>query len=1405
MTPRMSFCIKAVKELDDGDLDQLTNSIEEYAGLGLNSVEAQRKALMDLEDSLADERVKAIASIKKAAPDLFGDYTSAMRDAENTAYADPPTEEAEKIAAALAGSDPVRAARWLAGNAPSEADRLLAAKIATKLAEMQATGIKLSLNVTKVGDQVPVALLRARGLSRYAAGKAGQKNATFEIWLNGPDVTGRVGVSYETLLHELLHAATQGAIRVGNLKSSNGTPVAQSVSDLFAVTNAIIRELNSRFDEARAGTRLLTDFEQKIFNRNNNAFVNSDEVVAWAMTNREAQAWLEAMPYKGRSAWSAFVEAIRKALGLAPQADNALSEVARITGELLDADVNQLENLANVSGTAYAIQSPVGEQVNEFATQPAPQMAPASRQAMAASFSKVPGAGSKIGQWVQDALLNAKESPLLMRFMTNDQIAESFKLPALDRMMSALGRMGSTANRSMERAAEVTKLWRALGDKTGVDVSNVMLRSTLAQAHVSIKENGRYLGLDEAWNHISNSHLNVSGMPAEKEAFAKLYREWAALPAPAKKVYDSVRDDLSTQREEQRKAFFKQAADLYGPALSRVLSRDELEILADSTGSIQDAVKDLLGAAGTKAEQKAMAGLRDSLRDVNSTFRQVKGPYFPLVRFGDHVVVVKSAAVTDLEQESQLTKENLQRMVDGQVDVADADIEDYEARTKTARDAYAKARDKLDKLKQSEKDYTVRFYESPAQAENARAELQRQNPEAKVYRTKREEYQRGISGASPAFIKRLEEAMSSAMDSGGQVDAAAKSNAMKAMRDLWLQQSPERSALRSELSRRGVDGVKVDQMLSGYAQHSRGSAWRTSRLAYQSELTSSLLALGQNRESAEAMAVLNEMKKRVLSDMQAPNDSQFLQSVSNLSYFWQLGLNPSYFITNATQSWLTSLPFMGGRHGYGQARRELADASKSVIALLKQASAESIRENGVLVGVQLRMTDDLLRRAARNEAEYQMLKELTEDGVVDITAKHDLGMVADGTNRTPLVSHIFEMSGVLANYPELYNRLSTALAAHRLEVKRASETSNNASEVQAQATDYARRVLNRTHFNYSQENAPSIMRGPVARLLFQFKRYQQGMVYLYVKLASDAFGKNLQEPDPQRRAEIQRDARRALAYTLGSTLATSGLAGLPIAAPVALVASAMSAAWPDDDEPEIIQMAYNGMKDVLGETAGQVVGKGALSAIGLDLSGKIGQGSILNPVAFADTDGKDMLSKDWWVAAGVAMAGPAASTWLKLMDGAGMVADGEVQRGLERMLPVAAANLAKSFRVAGEGEVSRRGDVLMTPEEFSAFDIGAKALGFALVDSADMYEGRAAFDRAVRERKEARSRLLREVAQGGDGAVEDVAEYNSRNPDFPITAKSIQQYLQERQKARQELRDGMRVGKRDVGIYDELN
>ena len=1335
---RKSACLEAIK-LHPDDLDNLTEALEDYQRTGFDADEALAKAVADVEWTLEDERRQLTSAMREQKPELFDDSPVLFRSSTD---GQPGSMSADQVQKAVEDA----------------------------LQDMGSPTVEVVSSSEFFGGQPPVS-----GVPKGGTMPDGRVVVFHDQALSPIDVA-------RTVFHELFHRGIKSTF-------DNNAAYVQALLGLRKNSDLVDRWAR-QWKSSPDGTTKLAEFRAK-GPMEGERLASYEALAAEEALARQAERLMSGEFRESRGPLK------RLALTFAKLAD--FMGLKQLGDYLRNAGQTEAERfIREVVGRSANPLTFHGVQTTNYRTG---LSQPAFDRAMSAVGSMA-GAKSKLGQMLQDAMLNLKESKLLLRFMTNDQIEETFEMPALAKMMSALGRMGSAANRSMERAAEVTKIWRALGEDMGVKVSDMMLKSTLAKAHVDLKDkNGRYLTAREAFDHIDNAHIKLADSPQEFEKYRKLHAEFMALPPEAKRVYEMVRQDLQTQRDEQRAAFFRQAAELYGPALRRGgLSDEELELIADGSDELKDLVKKLTGTVGTPAERKALAGLRDTLREVNAAFRDARGPYFPLVRFGDHVVVVKSAKVSEVEAQLNAIKVDLQKAVDELESTPDAEVDNQAERVATLRKTYADARARLAKLKESDSNYSVRFYETPAQAEQERRALQAQNPEARVYRTRREEYLRGVSGAAPAFIRNLEEVISSALDAGGQVDPAAKAEALKAMRDLWLRQSPERSALRSELSRRGVDGVNVNQMLAGYAQHSRSNSWRTSRLAFQSDLNASLLELGQQRDDPNSVLVLNEMKRRVMSDLRPPEDSKVLQTASNMTYFWQLGMNASYFITNATQSWLTSLPFMGGRHGYNTARRELLTASKTVIALLKGASAESIKKNGVVVGLQLRMTDDLLRKAARSEREYQMLKELTEDGVVDITAKHDLGMVADGTRRIPVVSEVFELSGILANYPELYNRLSTALAAYRLEERRAGDDKVDAAKIHAQAVQYARNVLNRTHFNYSQENAPSIMRGPVARLMFQFKRYQQGMIYLYAKLVNDAFIKPLEGPDAKQR---QAEARKALFYTLGSTLATSGLAGLPIAAPVAFLASIAAALSPDDDEPDYMLTGYNGIKDVLGETGGQMLGKGLGAAFGLDLSGKLGQGSILNPVAFADTEGKDKLSKDYWTAMAIAALGPTFSTFTNIMDGLGQMAEGNVQKGFERMTPVAIANVSKAARIAGEGEVSRSGDVLLSPDEFNALDVGLKALGFQNVETSDMYDQRVSYNNRVRALKDERNRLLR-LAASGDDMTDEIAEFNARNPAFPITGKTLANYRKERAEAASQMRGGMRVGARDADVLDQL-
>ncbi len=231
---------------------------------------------------------------------------------------------------------------------------MISEKVVARLQMLESAGVNLKFQVAHIGDSVPLSLLGARGVTSY---KFGKNDPSVDVWINGADVTGKVGASINIVLHELVHAATMGAIRLGNLKSATGSKLASDVADMYVVSNAVINHFNQRVADSKAGKVTLTDFEEKMFHGENNAFRDVHETIAWGLTDPAAQAYLESIPYQSRSAWTAFVESIRKFLGLKASADTALSEVLRVSEAIMGDNINDMIAMANVSGTAMATQS----------------------------------------------------------------------------------------------------------------------------------------------------------------------------------------------------------------------------------------------------------------------------------------------------------------------------------------------------------------------------------------------------------------------------------------------------------------------------------------------------------------------------------------------------------------------------------------------------------------------------------------------------------------------------------------------------------------------------------------------------------------------------------------------------------------------------------------------------------------------------------------------------------------------------------------------------------------------------------------------------------------------------------------------------------------------------------------
>lgn len=1043
------------------------------------------------------------------------------------------------------------------------------------------------------------------------------------------------------------------------------------------------------------------------------------------------------------------------------------------------------------------------KEVQGFAEQGAAQRAADKRlteagKGAARQFAQFPGSQTTIGRWIQDALFNLREHPWALKWLTNDQIAEGFKhLAPVQAINRAMGRMGQVANRYLEDAAQIARRWRALDDEAVKSMQELMLETTMHQMHVVIPGAPK-LSADEVWNHELNKHLSKED-PSVRVEFMKLRAKWDKLPAGAKANYERVRDFLKEQHDDMLDALRKSVADHYAAGLKRALTMDELLKLSRSDAGAKAALRDVMTVAATPQQLRALDGLYRALRDINREFGTMKGPYFPLVRFGSHVAVMKSTDLQALEDELAARRDVLQKAMDDSPGVADADYEGYTARLDALRAEYNEQLKLVEDSKKDEKNYVVEFHETPADAERAAKAMEKKHPGAKVYTSVREEYYRGLDGTTPAFLQEMQATLKRSLDAAEGLKPGAAQNAVNALREMYLRRTPERSALRGELKRMGIEGVKAGQMLRGFAQASRNNAWRISRLQHSGEITQSLLELSAQREDRDARYVLNELKARFVGEMTPPENEKVLRMAQNATYFMHLGFNISYFTTNATQAWLISLPVMAGRHGFLNASNSLAAASKDVIALLKSATVHSLDENGGWErGLQLRLTEEQIAKAARNKGEEEMLRRLTQDGVIDITLKHDLGAVSDGTTNS-YPGRVMQFSSALANYPELYNRLATSLAAYRMEMAYGDNGRLTAEERQDKATEYAEYIINRTHFNYSPENAPRMMRGQLGRLVFQFKRYQQGMIYLYAKMIREA-------------THGDKDSQRALAYVLGMTVASGGTASLPIAAPIALALKVLASAYPDDDEPQWLQSWYEGMKDAVGETAAQAMVKGLPTLGGLDLSTKLGHGNILNPIAFAKTEGKDMLSADWWATVTASLMGPAVSLVGRELEAAGAFMNGQYARGWELSMPTFIANWIKATRRETEGLTTKAGDTIMSPDEFNAIDFGLRAAGFESVRVTDTYDRRNAFLDATSNRQDARKRLLRDyyeaVRDSDAGAIaaaqQAIAEFNERQPADSVKSRDLQNSIRQHEQRSQQTQRGLRVTPRDRDTYNRV-
>jgi len=225
--------------------------------------------------------------------------------------------------------------------------KIIAEKVANQLDSLEDQGFSFSFNIARFKKGSTTSLEKpapANVVEGSAAGMARMDKKKLDVYINDLKPRDSIGngLNNETILHESIHAATMTAIKAGRFDSQKGTKLYKDVEELDKLYSHVAKQFNER---SKSGT--LNEFETKYFRRMNNTLANGDELVSWGLTNRDMQKYLESVEYKNTNAWTAFVQKIRDILGLSPKQDTVLSELLRVSDEILSADVKQLSSVVD--------------------------------------------------------------------------------------------------------------------------------------------------------------------------------------------------------------------------------------------------------------------------------------------------------------------------------------------------------------------------------------------------------------------------------------------------------------------------------------------------------------------------------------------------------------------------------------------------------------------------------------------------------------------------------------------------------------------------------------------------------------------------------------------------------------------------------------------------------------------------------------------------------------------------------------------------------------------------------------------------------------------------------------------------------------------------------------------------
>jgi hypothetical protein len=643
-------------------------------------------------------------------------------------------------------------------------------------------------------------------------------------------------------------------------------------------------------------------------------------------------------------------------------------------------------------------------------------------------------------------------------------------------------------------------------------------------------------------------------------------------------------------------------------------------------------------------------------------------------------------------------------------------------------------------------------------------------------------------------------------------NAKVNKDTQRAVLEAAAAMSPSRSVAKRLMLRKDTPGYTRDPFLA-FNRTVVGTGRQLEALRHGSQVRSALKGLQEEykkMDSPEELApLMRELTARTkfASNPTLPNWSNMAKTAT---FAWTLGFNLSSPIVDAMSLVLITYPHLQKKYGRVKALGYMSDAVKTVLGSGTDTKIETLLTkdftDAELKSPEIKkMLDDMGMKGRDFEAskafpsilnhdysdpkldkETSELKELNDELLIHGHSQRFSTLTeAVEVGESSGLSKVNAYMGILMHSAERFKREVTTVAQYKAELdKKRSEGVSITAEVRRQAAQDAVRDSLMLNGGSSSLTKPGYTQSPGWSIIGMYKQYGSLQYYLQGRLLNDMFRSGVDK-------ETKSAAWSQWLMMSAMSAAFAGVRGIPLMG----VVFATYNMFADDEEDD----AETKLRKIIGTPATEGI-------FGSLLNMNIGPRIEYTNMLVRDTELPE--GRSLWDIGVALFGGPTAGSINRAARGVSLIQDGNIERGIESLLPVALSNILKAVRFQREGALTLRGDPVL--DEVGAGALASQFMGFAPADYAramDFTGRQKKFEVSVNTK---RNRLYERAyvayrtndTAGYLDVMQDIVKFNAQHPNRAIRAPDLRQSIMTRDRNTQNMRMGRLPGSGFEGRWE---